>query len=134
MSTPWKPEDFTLEYKGFTEKKISFKQSNIKSNNMDIRLRWKAPNEKWVYINDFTIENIGDRYEILFKHPKALKNGLYQLQIIIEDNNKEDVKSCIATFDRHGMIHAGDNLYANKNQNNRKNVDLKPASTEVQNY
>ncbi len=132
MSTPWKPEDFTLEYKGFTEKKISFKQSNIKSNNMDIRLRWKAPNEKWVYINDFTIENIGDRYEILFKHPKALKNGLYQLQIIIEDNNKEDVKSCIATFDRHGMIHAGDNLYANKNQNNRKNVDLKPASTEVQ--
>lgn len=131
---PWEPQELTFEYRSFTEKELSFKRFDMNPKKTDIHLSWKALSEDWQPIENFKVKKDKERLNITFEHPKPLYNGLYQLQLVIDRENKNQIRSFIITFDRHSLIHAGEKLYSNLNSEtgSKKSITPAPPSKEVE--
>lgn len=128
---PWEPEKFSLQYKNFNEKEITFKRKDMNPKKIDVNLKWKSPLGPWESIDASEIKESKEMLTMSFDHPAPLQNGLYQIKLQIVRDGKE-VRHSIITFDRNGLIEAGDNTYASSSaQNNKKSIPYEKPSEEV---
>ncbi len=106
----WEPQQFSLKYKGITDKVLSFKRKDLNPKKTTIQLNWKSPSSRWQQIHDFQIDMEKELLKVAFQHPKPVENGLYQLQMVINREGKK-TRYMIVSFDRHSLISAGETLF-----------------------
>lgn len=105
----WLPEDAALTYVGFTEKRLSFALGEV-GQGVDVGLEWRTPTTDWEPIDSPAVESDRSRIQISFEHPGPLIPGAYELRVRLASGN--GTKLGIVSFDRNGLIRAGDALYA----------------------
>lgn len=128
----WDPEQFSLQYKSFSEKELSFKRQDLNPKKTNIHLKWRAPSGSWESLDDPEVQKSKEQLVVSFTHPAPLENGLYQLQIIAERDNKSP-RISIITFDRKNLIDAGDKSYKEKDSiQDKRKVSLEEPSDEVE--
>lgn len=126
----WDPEQLSLLYTGFTEKQLTFEyEQDI--DEVDIQLKWKTPSGNWESLNDVQINKEDNQFQVDFQHPEPLENGQYDLQVVMDQGGSQ-IGHSIVTFDRHGLIKAGDETFNYENNIDVQEIPAEPASEEVQ--
>lgn len=128
----WEPEDFEMAYASLTEKVMTFKRYDMNPKKTDIELNWKEPFGDWQPITDYSLKKEEEMLAVSFEHPQARDKGWYQLQLIVHRDNKAP-RHTIISFDRDGLIKAGENLFEPDNSPDGEvtKVTHEPASERV---
>lgn len=106
----WLPEEPVLKYLSYTEKELSFALAESGSG-ARIGLDWRTPTTDWEPVTNLRVEPVQARMKLTFEHPGPLDRGTYELRILV--NLGSSTKLGIVSFDRNGMIRAGDAMFAN---------------------
>lgn len=113
------PEQFVVEYLGFTRKRLRFGLDAIDVAD-DFTLEWRAPGGAWggAELGDVDLVDQGRVrvFETEFSHPAPTAFGQYQLRLSAEVSGRREDRIVIATFDRDDLMRAGDELPANQPQ------------------
>ncbi|MDF2670121.1 MAG: Heparinase II/III-like protein [Paenibacillus sp.] len=128
------PPNARLLFKSFNEKMLAFnskKHPDLKQS--DLRLVWGTPSGMQTEVTEFLLEKQKRDYRITFSHPVVVDEGQYSLQLFAATEGNEVDQLALYTFDRAGLIAAGEQLYTIQAAAETEIVEVenKPASTEV---
>lgn len=105
VGEPWMPENWTLDYVGFTEKRLSLALPSPAPTSF--LLKWRTAHGDWQTLAAPTVTTEGARTALAFEHPEPLTDGIYELQLLAYTTVPADGKQARFTFDREGLIEAG---------------------------
>lgn len=130
----WLPSERALKYTGFTEKELTFKQDIFGPVlQPQYRLSWIDPKGNVEDMLSFTEQNEGDFVTLAFTHPAPLTEGQYQLRVLAYEDEPEDGRLAIFSFDRHSLIDAGNAMFESASPSESPTpVTPSPPSVEIQ--
>ncbi|MBD2862157.1 carboxypeptidase regulatory-like domain-containing protein [Paenibacillus oceani] len=106
-AVPWILEQAELTYNGFTGKRLRFKLPGPILNEDKFRLMWKGPDSGWQQLEEFDLTKSGGVYKLDFEHPAPLKDGAYQLRLVVSPSAQVQPRAATLLFDRESMIASG---------------------------
>jgi hypothetical protein len=127
----WETGQAELRYKSFNEKELYLPEGAAVSAGDVLGLYWRTPDQQRLPISQFTVEPTWNR--ISFTHPDPKDRGMYQLELVLNDNNIH--RYMLLSFDKQAMVVAGDQLNAHllvEPEVERTAVAAVPASSNVQ--
>lgn len=130
--SPHRVEDWELEWKGYTEKQLSFPLPEKGLNPETVRLLWQPPEGDWTEagLEGWTIDEKRRRLTLTFSHPEAKMEGLYRLQLKTTSEGGQPTLLTLFLFDRDWLIERGETAYSQKADQSRRAQTSRPVSRE----
>ncbi|GAA3405656.1 heparinase II/III family protein [Paenibacillus hodogayensis] len=120
-----------LLYDSFTEKRLVLKEDDWNTDSSSVSMRWTSPYGEQTTLIPASVATEGSERVVSFSHPEPLQNGTYRLEVIAEEPGGLSMKQLELSFDREGLIAAGNEKFPTSPPASVNQVTSAPPSSEV---